>query len=261
MSTVDSILGQAGSTSTQDSKKSSEDKDMFLKLLVAQLSNQDPLNPVEDKEFIAQLAQFTQVEELQKLNEGMDSMVKAYDQAQFTQATMLLGTRVLSAGSSVSKVTDSETGEFATTPVYFTSETDMATCTVNVHGPGGYILYSEDYGSRQAGSYDFVWNGKGPGGMVMPDGVYELSVSATDVNGNKIMTKIEVFGDVVQVERTEDGTYNLILLDKRTIKLDDVSIAGYVVNGGSGGTEEPEDPENPDDENKDDENKTEETTP
>lgn len=235
---VDAILGQAGTTSTQASSKSNEEKNMFLQLLVAQLSNQDPLNPTEDTEFLAQLAQFTQVEELQKLNEGMTSMVEAYDREQFLNATSLLGTSVLAGGTTVSKITDEKTETYSTTAVYFTSEADMATCTVNVHAPGGYILYSKDYGSRQAGSYTFEWDGTGPAGMIMPDGVYEYSVSATDLDGNKIMVTQQVFGTVMQVERDTDGAYSLHMLDGRSVKLEDVTVTGYVINNGSGNEEE-----------------------
>lgn len=50
------------------------DQDSFLKILVAQLSNQDPLNPLDQNEFIAQMAQFTQVEQTLKLNENLETL-------------------------------------------------------------------------------------------------------------------------------------------------------------------------------------------
>lgn len=246
MSSVSSILGQSEAASTSKTNAYAENKEMFLTLLVTQLSNQDPLDPQDDTEFIAQLAQFTQVEELQKLNEGMTSMVEAYDREQFLSATSLLRTRVLSAGTSVSKVTlDKTTGEYGTTTVYFTSDRDMASCTVNVYGSGGQIIYSEDYGARQADTYSFTWDGTDGNGNVIADGIYEIGVTAKDVNGNSILASIQVFGDVVQVERSEDGEYKLVLYDGRTIKLDDVTVTGYVIsNGDSSITEDTENTEN-----------------
>ncbi len=62
----------AQSTNIYESSSSQLGKDTFLNLLTAQLSNQDPLNPIEDKEFIAQLAQFSSLEEMQELNETME---------------------------------------------------------------------------------------------------------------------------------------------------------------------------------------------
>lgn len=233
---VSGILGQAENSTATTTNKTGEDKDMFLKLLVAQLTHQDPLNPAEDTEFIAQLAQFTQVEELQKLNAGMTQMVDTFARDEFLNASMLIGQSVLAGGSTISKykTKDKDDNDItAVTTVWFQSEQDMATCVVNVHGPGGYILYSEDMGSLQAGAYNFTWDGTGPASMTMPNGVYEFSVSATNMDGQKIMTSNQVFGMITQVERDEDGVITLHMLDGRSVALADVSVSGVIVNTGS----------------------------
>lgn len=229
MSSVSSILGQAeANNASKTSNEYADNKQMFLTLLVAQLSNQDPLNPAEDTEYIAQLAQFTQVEELQNLNTSMTSLLDAYEKQQFVAATNLLGTRVLSAGTTISKVTtNKETGEYATTPIYYTTESDLSNCTVNVYGAGGYTIYSEEIGSIQAGSYSFTWDGTNSlTGLPVNNGIYEFAVVAYDLNGNRVLTKNEVFGDVVQVEKADDGYY-LHMYDGRSVKLDDVTMTGY----------------------------------
>ena len=65
-------------TSTSSSSATNDlDKNAFLKLLIAQLSNQDPLNPMEDREFIAQMAQFSTLEEMQNMNKTLESMSEA----------------------------------------------------------------------------------------------------------------------------------------------------------------------------------------
>lgn len=70
---------------------SNMDKDMFLELLVAQMRNQDPLNPMEDREFIAQMAQFSSLEEMQNLNIGMDSFKEeVMEQIQHMNNNMVL---------------------------------------------------------------------------------------------------------------------------------------------------------------------------
>lgn len=87
-----SQTGSAGASSqsvTPDRVQS--DKETFLKLLITQLKNQDPLDPVQDKEFIAQLAQFSSLETLQSINEKLDGSASS---SQVTQAVSLVGRNV-----------------------------------------------------------------------------------------------------------------------------------------------------------------------
>ncbi|MCL1890228.1 MAG: flagellar hook assembly protein FlgD, partial [Desulfovibrionaceae bacterium] len=118
---LNSILNQADNASQGATSRTEADKDMFLKLLVAQLTHQDPLNPVEDKEFIAQLAQFTSVEELQNIGKGINKINEAYDRDQLTSAAAMLGMRVISQGNTLTKVSDPETGETGATTVWYSA--------------------------------------------------------------------------------------------------------------------------------------------
>lgn len=84
---ISSIYGSTAATPAATGTRSTNnelDKDAFLKILVTQLSNQDPLSPMEDKDFIAQLAQFSSLEELQTLNTG----------STFSQASSLVGKNI-----------------------------------------------------------------------------------------------------------------------------------------------------------------------
>jgi flagellar basal-body rod modification protein FlgD len=88
-STVSGVTSPAGTVLT-DTSKSALGKDAFLKLLVAQLSNQDPLKPVEDKEFISQLAQFSSLEQMQAVSQGVDTLNGTTKSGQL-QSTFLQG--------------------------------------------------------------------------------------------------------------------------------------------------------------------------
>ncbi|MCC6484560.1 MAG: hypothetical protein IT209_06910 [Armatimonadetes bacterium] len=81
----------AGTTQLGAADKIQADKNLFLKLLITQLQNQDPMNPMEDKEFIAQLAQFTTVEKLSSIDSALSSSTTA---AQSQQAVSLIGKTV-----------------------------------------------------------------------------------------------------------------------------------------------------------------------
>lgn len=225
---VNSILGQAeaaGNGSAVD--KIAEDKNMFLKLLVAQLTHQDPLNPVEDKEFIAQLAQFTSVEKLQSINDGIQEMTDAYDRSQLTSAAALMNRRVMANGYSISKGSNAD-GSTWTTPVLYTAPEDLASCVISVLNPStGRIVYSAEMGARMAETYQFTWDGVDSAGLPVADGVYEISVIATNANGQRVLVDTEVFGDVLMVEQ-ENGEYYLRLSDNRRIKFTDVNTIGFI---------------------------------
>ncbi|MBP7824103.1 MAG: flagellar biosynthesis protein FlgD, partial [Pseudomonas sp.] len=96
-----STVGAAGSVlekyQIKNESNSSKElgKNQFLELLVAQLNNQNPLEPQGNGEFIAQLAQFSQVEGIEKLNSSMGSLLSGYQSSQALQASSLVGRKVI----------------------------------------------------------------------------------------------------------------------------------------------------------------------
>lgn len=94
----------ASGSMMQNTQKNQLDQDAFLKLLINQLRNQDPLKPMDDKEFIAQLAQFSTLEQMQKMNERLGQM--ADSQASFQQGLALIGKMVEAINPAYSAETD-----------------------------------------------------------------------------------------------------------------------------------------------------------
>ena len=90
---VSSNIGAVGASGTQapTGSKSQLDRDAFLKLLIVQLRNQDPLKPVDDKEFIAQLAQFSSLEQMQNVNKNLELLNQAQATSTFQQGVALIG--------------------------------------------------------------------------------------------------------------------------------------------------------------------------
>lgn len=244
VSSVSDILGQ--SSATTSTSKSEDNKNMFLTLLVAQLSNQDPLNPQEDTEFVAQLAQFTQLEEMQKISANMETIAAANEKAQFYNASNLIGATVVSEGSSVSKAQykvpvvdedgepvyedDGTTQKTEIKPgasdVYYSSDVDITSITVNINMESGYTVYSKQLDPMVGGeTYVFSWDCTGIAGAEMPNGVYNVSFSATDANGAKQLVKSEVAGQIYSVENV-DGEIYAHLTDGRKVKYTDISMFG-----------------------------------
>lgn len=96
MEAVQSITGTGATQDTQPTRNvlPELDRDAFLKLLVLQLQNQDPLEPISNGDMLAQLAQFASLEQMNKLNESFEMMSGNFDQLNFISASQLLGKTV-----------------------------------------------------------------------------------------------------------------------------------------------------------------------
>ncbi|MDH1280489.1 flagellar hook assembly protein FlgD [Pseudomonas chengduensis] len=148
-------------------------KNEFLNLLVAQLNNQNPLEPQGNGEFIAQLAQFSQVEGIEKLNTSMGSMLSSFQSSQALQASSLVGRKVI-IPSDKAVVDTSES--FKASTVLPVSSSNVY---VNVYNNAGALVTRLNLGEQAAGSVSFIWDGKDASGNLMPPGTYKFEAQAT----------------------------------------------------------------------------------
>lgn len=164
----------------QETKQSKDlGKNEFLELLVAQLNNQNPLEPQENGEFIAQLAQFSQVEGIEKLNTSMGSLLSGYQSSQALQASSLVGRKVI-VPSDKAVVDTSET--FKASLVLPVSSSNVY---VNVYDSAGKAVSRVNLGQQAAGNVSFMWDGKDSNGDLMPPGTYKFEAQATYPDGTK----------------------------------------------------------------------------
>ncbi|WP_256833278.1 flagellar hook assembly protein FlgD [Pseudomonas sediminis] len=158
----------------QDTTQNKElGKNEFLNLLVAQLNNQNPLEPQGNGEFIAQLAQFSQVEGIEKLNTSMESLLSGYQSSQALQASSLVGRKVI-VPTDKAVVDTSES--FKASLVLPTSSSNVY---VNVYDSAGSVVTRVNLGEQAAGSVSFIWDGKDASGNLMPPGTYRFEAQAT----------------------------------------------------------------------------------
>lgn len=231
MAGTESILGQYEKnveSTKSPTNKVTTDKDTFLKLLVAQLQHQDPLNPVEDKEFIAQLAQFTTVEELQNIRTGMDNLNSAYLRQQVVSATGLIGNYVQAPGDKVT-VAGIGTDKAYSSQITLNVPRDAASMTMNIYaldadGNYGRMIASHELGPWAAGDSTLQWDGLDASGNPVADGVYAVNFVAKDADGAGIYVTPSSTGRVIRVEVAEDGNHTLVLQDLRTVKFNDVKM-------------------------------------
>ena len=179
-------------------------RDEFLKLLVVQLQNQNPLDPQGNGDFIAQLAQFSSLEEQQNLSAGFEKFAKAFQSSQHLQATSLVG-RPVHVQSRVTHL--SEEGGISVL-ADIPSSTHSATLTV--YNEAGAIVDNFELGPQQAGRREFIWSGVDGDDRPFPPGSYTFSVDVT-VGGEAASVPIYLSSNVNSVTIEPGGTLTLNL--------------------------------------------------
>lgn len=148
-------------------------KNEFLNLLVAQLNNQNPLEPQGNGEFIAQLAQFSQVEGIEQLNTSMEALLSGYQSSQALQASSLVGRKVI-VPSEKAVVDTSES--FKASLLLPVSSSNVY---VNIYDSAGAVVNRINLDQQEAGNVSFIWDGKDADGNLMPPGTYKFEAQAT----------------------------------------------------------------------------------
>ncbi|GAB6036398.1 flagellar hook assembly protein FlgD [Fundidesulfovibrio butyratiphilus] len=211
------IIGRAETEfqTTTTSGDSSLGKDDFLKLLVTQLQAQDPLSPMDDKEFVAELSQFSSLEQLTNISTGISSLTTLGSQQLALGAVGFIGKDVKAAGDSLTK-SGGKVGAMT-----YTLSDAASKVSVNIMDANGNIVSTLDLGAKAAGDQTFQWNGKSSNGTVMPDGIYKVGISAQKSDGSSMLVSSSVTGTVTGAGN-QDGNFVLKLSDGRSVKLTDV---------------------------------------
>ena len=174
--------------------KSALGKDDFLKLLVAQLKNQDPLAPQDNTQFVAQLAQFSSLEAAMGTNSRLDSITSQNQGLANTQVVSLVGKTATVKGSLVTA-----SGSGTAVPVSFTLSAKTDTTTVSIQNAQGKVIRTIPVGPHSAGLVKINWDGRDDSGNVMAAGTYAVSVQAKLEDGSAVSVAQETTGLVKSV--------------------------------------------------------------
>ncbi len=142
----------------------------FLRLMLEQLRNQDPLNPEKGAEFVAQLAQFSTVSGIEKLSAGFGELVDSLRGSQALSAAALVGGTALVAAERFTLGADPQSGGLAGAIDVPT----RGTVSIEVVNDAGAVVHSIDLGSRGPGLSDFAWDGRLGSGQRAPAGEYTV---------------------------------------------------------------------------------------
>jgi flagellar basal-body rod modification protein FlgD len=193
-SLLNSMNPSASSLETSDAAKA---QDRFMKLLVTQMKNQDPLNPMDNAQMTSQLAQLSTVTGIDKLNGTMQTMMGSFQSNQSVQAAGMIGHGVLVPGSGIDLASGS--GVFG---VELSGPADNV--TVNIRDASGKVVHSIDLGPHEAGSLPLQWDGMMDNGVAAADGKYKFDISAK-LGGTAVTANALSFGQVASVSTNSQG--------------------------------------------------------
>lgn len=171
----------AGTAATAAKTDNTLGQDQFLTLLVAQLQNQDPLNPTDATEFTAQLAQYSQLEQLFNLNDAMDGLTAAQTSSQKVSALSLIGKEVV--------VEDTHFPfDGAPTRIGYRVDGPATDISLQIRNSAGATVATLNAGDTTPGEHFLTWNGLDQNGVPLPADTYQLAVTAKSAGADGTVT-------------------------------------------------------------------------
>lgn len=208
MTTVAGIDGATALAHAQASTNSlmGDTQDRFLTLLVTQLRNQDPLNPMDNAEVTSQIAQLSTVNGINQLNSTLLALSGQMDVSQSMQAAGLIGRSVLVPGTKVSlgSLPDDPVVK-ESTPFGVDLISPAANVVVTILDASGKAVRQIKLGPQGAGVISVDWDGTGDGGSPLSDGAYNIQVAASDADGKPVPVEPLTYGRVSSVDYSSSG--------------------------------------------------------
>ncbi len=191
------------------------DRDAFLKLLLAQLKNQDPTNPMENHQMAAQLAQFSSLESLGNIDKGIGDLTKAAAPKSDFAALGLIGKGVSGDSSRISRTDEKETHDVA-----YDLLGDASDVKVKIMDANNQTVRELSLSEVKKGKNELSWNGLTEDGQPARAGEYRIVFEAVASNGVKVGTETKFEGTISGVNFTPKGP--LLLVGNQSIQLSEV---------------------------------------
>lgn len=172
-------------------------QDRFMKLLVTQMKNQDPLNPLDNAQVTSQLAQLSTVSGIDKMNTTLQSLIGSFQSNQSMQAAGMIGHGVLVPGKQIDLA-----GGKAVFGLDLASTADKVQVTVK--DAAGKVVHTMDIGGKNAGTVPLSWDGVKDDGTKAADGAYTIEAAA-NFGQAKVDATTLAFGQVASVSTGKQG--------------------------------------------------------
>lgn len=205
---------QSGTAGTTSAAAGQLGKDAFLQLLITQLRYQNPLSPMNNEAFLGQLAQFSQLEQMQQLNDNFSSSMLLTQSLNNSAAAGLIGKYVRAGGDAV------HLPESGSVQLGYYLPQPAASVTLSVLDANGRTVRTLEAPASDAGSQQLTWDGRSEDGARLEAGEYRLAVDAVDAEGNPLQALTLIEGRVDGVT-FENGTA-VLLVDGQQVPLSSV---------------------------------------
>lgn len=190
-----SLNASSGSATNASTAASTQDR--FLKLLVTQMKNQDPLNPMDNAQVTSQMAQLSTVTGIDKLNVTLQALSDSMVPNQTLQAATMIGHGVLVPGEGIDLSSGSGYGGIDL--VQSADKVEIA-----IYDQAGALVRNMQLGAQHAGLVNWQWDGRNDAGAMLADGSYTFAVNATQA-GNAVDAMALQFGMVNSVTQGKQG--------------------------------------------------------
>jgi flagellar basal-body rod modification protein FlgD len=194
-------------------------QDVFLQLLMAQLQNQDPLDPMDNQQFLSQIAQLTTVEQLKTANSNLQTLQLYQMSINNAQSVSMIGRQIKAAGNSFQLA--SEGGDAS---LQYRLKSDAATVKITIYNQNQQAVRTIELTGVKQGEQSVTWDGHNSDNSPLAAGEYTFTVTAQDAQGNSVQADTFITGTVTGVV-FEDGVPKLKIGD-HTVSMGDIYSVG-----------------------------------
>jgi flagellar basal-body rod modification protein FlgD len=193
----------------------SMDRDAFFKLMLTQMKNQDPTNPLKSHEMAAQLASFTSLEQMQNMNTTLTDIKNGQKPTENYQALNLIGKAVEGDSSKIVRAANDKIHDLE-----FNLGKDASKVVVRIRNAQGEVVRKIDMNDLKQGQNRVSWNGQSENGMSLPAGDYQFFAEGEEASGAKIAINTEFSGQITGINYSQQGP--VLLIGNQTIRMRDV---------------------------------------
>ncbi|HLC25541.1 MAG TPA: FlgD immunoglobulin-like domain containing protein [bacterium] len=183
-------MSPPANSQNQSTRTKSLGQSDFMNLLVKQLQFQDPMNPMSNADFTAQMAQFSSLDQLTSINKQLQTMTSSQNLAAGIQGVNFLGKQVKAAGDALT-LTGGTTG-----PISYQLAQDSSAVILSIYDSSGQVIRQVQSAAQAKGDHSYQWDGRSGQGTSLPDGIYRVQIQALNKLGQPVQVNQWLLGKV-----------------------------------------------------------------